>query len=54
MKNTNTKKIGRPSKDGKLFHFKLEKECADKLERICKFERRTYTSVVEQALGDCN
>lgn len=52
MNKASHNRVGRPRKDSRVFHLKLEKECAKLLERYCKHERRTYTSAVELALNE--
>ena len=52
MNKASHNRVGRPRKQSRVFHLKLDKECATRLERYCKFERRTYTSAVELALNE--
>lgn len=52
MNKTSQNKIGRPRKESRVFHLRLDMQCAKRLERYCKFERRTYTSAVELALNE--
>ena len=52
MNKASHNKIGRPRKESRVFQLKLDKECATRLERYCKFEGRTYTSAVELALNE--
>lgn len=52
MNKTSHNKIGRPRKESRVFHLKLDKQYAKRLERYCKFEGRTYTSAVELALDE--
>ena len=52
MNKTSHNKIGRPRKESRVFQLRLDKACATRLERYCKFERRTYTSAVELALNE--